>query len=227
MLRAVLFDFDGTLVDTTELIYQSLRHAAREVLGHEPPRETLMANVGQPLPVQMAVLARNEGDGASDRDRLAGQLLETYRLHNDEHHEALIKEFPGVEASLARLHRAGVGIGVVTSKRRRSVEMALETFPGLGRVTDYFVTMEDTKEHKPRPAPLLKGLEVLGDVPVSEAAYVGDSPHDVQAARAADLMSVAVSWGAFSEEALRDARPDYLVPDLDAAVDVLLGLAAR
>jgi len=84
--------------------------------------------------------------------------------------------------------------------------------------------MEDTTEHKPRPEPLLKGLELLGNVPRKQAAYVGDSPFDVAAAKAAGVRSVAVSWGAFSEDALRAAEPDDLVPDLDSAVDVLLSL---
>ena len=222
MFGAVLFDFDGTLVDTTELIYQSLRHATKEILGVELSREVLMANVGQPLPGQMVALVAKEYPAQGETNDLASELLESYRLHNQEHHEALIRKFPNVEETLSRLRQVGVKIAVVTSKRRPSVEMAIETFPELGEVSDHFVTMEDTEEHKPHPAPLLKGLELLGDVPVSEAAYVGDSPHDVEAARAAGLTSVAVSWGAFSEEALRNAKPDYLVGDLDAAVDVLL-----
>jgi pyrophosphatase PpaX len=115
---------------------------------------------------------------------------------------------------------------VVTSKRRSSVEMALKIFPGLGEVVDQWVTMEDTTEHKPRPEPLMKGLELLGRVPQSEAAYVGDSPFDVAAARAAGVKSFAVSWGAFSEEGLRAAEPDHLVPDIDSAVDVLLKIEA-
>lgn len=222
MFGAVLFDFDGTLVDTTELIYQSLRHTTKEILGVELSREVLMANVGQPLPGQMVALVEKEYAAQGETNDLASELLESYRLHNQEHHEALIRKFPNVEETLSRLRQVGVKIAVVTSKRRPSVEMAIETFPELGEVSDHFVTMEDTEEHKPHPAPLLKGLELLGEVPVSEAAYVGDSPHDVEAARAAGLTSVAVSWGAFSEEALRNAKPDYLVGDLDAAVDVLL-----
>ena len=212
MLGAALFDFDGTLVDTTDLIYQSMRHATGEVLGREISRDVLMANVGQPLPRQMELLSAEHAEA----------LLDSYRLHNEENHDALIKEFPGVEESLARLKAAGVRVGVVTSKRRFSVDMALKKFPGLGDVVDQWVTMEDTTEHKPRPEPLLKGLEMLGNVPREQAAYVGDSPFDVTAAKAAGVESVAVSWGAFSEDALRAAEPDHLVPDLDAAVDVLL-----
>jgi pyrophosphatase PpaX len=212
LLGAALFDFDGTLVDTTDLIYQSMRHATGEVLGREISRDVLMANVGQPLPRQMELLSAEHAEA----------LLDSYRLHNGENHDALIKEFPGVEESLVRLKAAGVRVGVVTSKRRFSVDMALKNFPGLGDVVDQWVTMEDTTDHKPRPEPLLKGLELLGNVPREQAAYVGDSPFDVAAAKAAGVESVAVSWGAFSEDALRAAEPDHLVPDLDAAVDVLL-----
>jgi pyrophosphatase PpaX len=213
VLAAALFDFDGTLVDTTEMIFQSMRHATSSVLGRDDfTREELLANVGQPLPRQMELFDAEKAE----------LLLEAYRAHHEEHHDELIGEFPGVEDALSRLRAAGVKIVVVTSKRRRSVEMALARFPGLDLVVDRFVTMEDTTEHKPDPEPLLRGLELVGDVPKERAVYVGDSPFDVQAAKAAGLTSVAVSWGAFSEETLREAEPDHLVPDIDAAVDVLL-----
>ena len=215
MLSAALFDFDGTLVDTTEMIFQSMRHATTSVLGRDDlTREELLANVGQPLPRQMELFDAEKAE----------LLLEAYRAHHEEHHDALIAAFPGVDAALNRLRTAGVRIVVVTSKRRRSVEMALAKFPGLDLVVDLFVTMEDTQEHKPNPEPLLKGLELMGDVPRDQAVYVGDSPFDVHAAKAAGLKSVAVSWGAFSEDTLREADPDYLVPDIDSVVDVLLKL---
>jgi pyrophosphatase PpaX len=218
LIEAVLFDFDGTIVDTTELIHESMRRTATEVLGREPDRETLMANVGQPLPRQMELLA----DGQPEKTE---ELLEVYLHHNDELHEGLIREFPNVGTSLARLRDAGLELAVVTSKRRFSVEMGLNSFPDLREVFDVFVTMEDTTEHKPLPAPLLKGLELLGDVSPERAAYVGDAPFDVAAARAAGVMSVAVRWGAFTAEALRAAGPDHLFEDLDSAVDFLLEAA--
>jgi pyrophosphatase PpaX len=215
LLSAALFDFDGTLVDTTEMIHQGMRHAASTVLGREDiPRETLLANVGQPLPRQMELI---------DAGR-AELLLEAYRRHHEENHDALIEEFPNIEKSLSRLRSAGVKVAVVTSKRQASVEMALKNFPGLRNVVDRFVTLEDTTEHKPHPEPLLKGLELLGGIPKDEGAYVGDSPFDVEAAKAAGVTSVAVSWGAFSEDRLRGAEPDHLVPDIESAVDVLLSL---
>jgi pyrophosphatase PpaX len=212
LLSAVLFDFDGTLVDTTEMIHQSMRHATTEVLGREDiPRETLLANVGQPLPRQMELIDTENAES----------LLEAYRTHHEQHHDALIREFPGVEESLHRLGSAGTKVAVVTSKRRVSVEMALEIFPGLRNVVDRFVTLDDTTQHKPHPEPLLRALELLGSIPKERAAYVGDSPFDVEAAKAAGLTSVAVSWGAFSEDALRASGPDHLVPDIRSAVDVL------
>ncbi len=217
-LEAVLFDFDGTIVDTTELIYESMRRATGEVLGRELGRETLMANVGQPLPRQMELLA----DGQPDKTE---ELLEVYLHHNEELHEGLIREFPNVVTSVAHLRCAGLRLGVVTSKRRFSVERALDSFPDLRDLFDVFVTMEDTSEHKPLPAPLLKGLELLGDVSPEKAAYVGDAPFDVAAAHAAGVMSVAVSWGAFTAEDLRAAGPNRLFEDLDSAVAFLLKAA--
>jgi pyrophosphatase PpaX len=215
LLKAALFDFDGTLVDTTEMIYQGMRHAASTVLGRgDIPRETLLANVGQPLPRQMELIDAEKAE----------LLLEAYRHHHEENHDALIQEFPQVAQALSRLRSAGIKVAVVTSKRRMSVEMALNNFPDLRNVVDRFVTMEDTNEHKPHPEPLWRGLELLGGIPKEEAAYVGDSPFDVEAAKAAGLTSVAVSWGAFSEDRLREAEPDHLVPDIESAVEVLLSL---
>ncbi len=83
--------------------------------------------------------------------------------------------------------------------------------------------MEDTTEHKPRPEPLLKGLELLGGVHPENAAYVGDAPFDIMAARGAGVLAVGVSWGAFTEDSLRVTEPDHLSEDLNGAVDWLLG----
>ncbi len=191
-----------------------MKHATSGVLGREYPRATLLANVGQPLPVQMAEF---------DPERV-DELLESYRAYNDEVHEQYIKSYPDIPASLRRLGEAGVEIAVVTSKRRHSVELALKSFPELHEAVDRFVTMEDTEKHKPDPEPLLRGLEMLGGRDPEEAAYVGDAPFDVNAAKAAGMTSVAVSWGAFEWDVLELSRPDHLTEDVAGAVDYLLTL---
>lgn len=212
-LKAVLFDFDGTLVDTTELIHQSMRHATSTVLGREYRRETLLNGVGRPLSEQMKIF---------DAER-ADELLDVYRRHNEAHHDEFIREFPGVEEALSRLREAGLEMAVVTSKSRFSLEQTLNLFTGLGQLVEHFVAMEDTAEHKPYPEPLLKGLELLAATR-EEAAYVGDSPYDIAAAKAAGITSVGVSWGAFPPESLREAEPDYLFPEMDGAIELLLGM---
>ena len=213
MLKAALFDFDGTLVDTTEMIYQGMRHAASTVLGRDDiPRETLLANVGQPLPRQMELIDAEKAE----------LLLEAYRHHHEENHDALIQEFPQVAQALSRLRSAGIKVAVVTSKRRMSVEMALDNFPDLRNVVDRFVTMEDTNEHKPHPEPLWRGLELLGGVPKEEAAYVGDSPFDVEAASKVGMPTIVVRSGGFGDDELREAGAVaiYDTPaDLTAALD--------
>jgi pyrophosphatase PpaX len=106
LLKAALFDFDGTLVDTTEMIFQGMRHAASTVLGREDiPRETLLANVGQPLPRQMELIDAEKAE----------LLLDAYRHHHEENHDALIEEFPQVAQALSRLRSAGIKVAVVTS----------------------------------------------------------------------------------------------------------------
>jgi len=198
-----------------------MRYASREVLGHEPSRETLMAGVGQPLPRQMEAIT----DGVSPE--LTERMLSVYTEHNEAHHDDLIREFPGVPISLRRLREAGISLAVVTSKRRPAVEMALRCFPEIGEGIDLFVTMEDTEEHKPGPQPLLKALELLGGVPREEVTYVGDSPYDVLAARAAGIPSLGLSWGVFDGESIAAEGPDYLVGDLDAATNLLLRLRSE
>ena len=142
VLSAALFDFDGTLVDTTEMIFQSMRHATSSVLGRDDfSREELLANVGQPLPRQMEVF------DAEKRRAAPRGLPRPPRGAPRRPDRRVPRRGRGPRASAS----AGVRVVVVTSKRRRSVEMALEKFPGLDLVVDRFVTMEDTDEAQARP----------------------------------------------------------------------------
>ena len=197
----VLFDLDGTLIDSGPMILASMKHASLVVLGREPDDELVRAAIGGPgLVAQMRDL---------DPER-ADELVDAYRAHNEPLHEEL-EAFDGMLDLLARLKGEGRRLGIVTAKRLRTVELALERFPVLRRTADVIIGADDTERHKPDPDPLLEALRRL-DARPAEAAYVGDSPFDIRAAKAAGLVAVAVGWGGIhpAERLLRE-EPDALV----------------
>jgi pyrophosphatase PpaX len=179
----VLFDLDGTLVDSAAVILGSFHHATETVLRRRFPDEEILARVGGTnLAHQMALL---------DPDRV-DELVRVYREHNDPQYSELAC-FDGVLDVLSRLKSEGRRLGIVSAKRRPTIERVLLS-AGMGEYFDAVVGSDDTERHKPEPEPILKALELLETVP-AEAAYVGDSPFDVVAARAARVYAVAIGWG--------------------------------
>jgi pyrophosphatase PpaX len=199
--RVCLFDLDDTLIDSGPIILASMKHAAKTVLGREIPDEVLTAAVGGPgLTAQMRAL-----DPARVDD-----LVQEYRAHNEPLHEEL-EAFWEVVEILPRLRTEGRRLGIVTAKRRATVQLAFDRLPGLEANFDVVIGAEDTERHKPEPDPILEALGRLGAEP-GEAAYVGDSPFDVLAARAAGVYAVAVAWGGIhGPTALQREEPDVLV----------------
>ncbi len=207
----VLFDLDGTLIDSGPIIMASMRHAALTVLGVEPDEDRVRAAIGGPgLVAQMRDL---------DPDRV-DELVEAYRLHNEPLHDEL-EAFDGILELLPRLRAEGRRLGIVTAKRIRTVGLALDRFPVLAEATDVVVGAEDTERHKPAPDPILEALRRL-DAPVAHAAYIGDSPFDIAAAKAAGVLAVAVGWGGIhGDAALLAEGPDALVHDPEELLELL------
>jgi pyrophosphatase PpaX len=195
--RAFIFDLDGTLVDTTDLIRRSFRHAGREVLGRELPDEVLMANVGQPLMKQMEML---------DREK-AQQLYDVYRVFNHAHHDEYIRSYDGVAELLAELKAHGALLAIVTSKSRDTTSMAFRSID-IESYFDEIICTDDTDFHKPDPQPIMLALERL-DVTPEEAVYIGDSPFDIEAGQAAGVRTAAVGWGIFPPVRLKELEPDF------------------
>jgi pyrophosphatase PpaX len=200
----VLFDLDGTLIDSGPIILASFRHATSTVLGREMPDAELLAAVGgSTLHDQMS---------AFDAERVE-ELVTCYREHNEPAH-ADLQAFAWIDPLLQRLHGEGRRLGIVTAKRRATVELAFARC-ALERWFDVLVASDDTDRHKPHPAPLLKALELLG-ARAEEAAYIGDSPFDVRAARAARVFAIAIDWGGIHDRAaLEAAEPDALASDAE------------
>ena len=204
----ILFDLDGTLVDTTDLILQSFVHTFDvHTPGRAPSREALIATFGRSLPATLGEMGREEG--AADPEAWAAEMLATYRAFQRDRHDSLIRPFDGVEDMLRALKDDGHRLGVVTSKMEGFARRGLRLF-GLDDYFEIGVFHDDTTLHKPDPAPLLLGA-ARGGVAASEVTYVGDSTHDIVAGRAAGMRTIAVLWGPFEREQLEAEGPDHLI----------------
>jgi pyrophosphatase PpaX len=179
----VLFDLDGTLVDSAAAILGSFHHATETVLRRRFPDERILAQVGgSNLAYQMALLDPDHVD----------ELVRVYRSHDDAQ-TSEIACFDGVLDVLRTLRGEGRRLGIVSAKRRPTVERIFES-ASMRDLFDVVVGSDDTERHKPEPEPVLKALELL-EARAEDVAYVGDSPFDVAAARGAGVFAVAVGWG--------------------------------
>lgn len=198
-LATFLFDLDGTLIDSIELIRLSFEHALRE--HGKPPmtRERWLCGLGTPLAAQFAAVAADA--------REVDAMIATYRAFNGVHHDRLVVPYPGVDDMLLALRARGAQLGIVTSKLHASARRGLARC-GLASFFEVIVGLDDVAIHKPRPEPVLAALERLSCEP-SGAIFVGDSPHDLAAGRAAGVRTGAALWGPFERSALAVESPDH------------------
>ena len=221
---AVLFDLDGTLLDSTDLILQCFHHSWETVCGFSHSREALVQTFGTPLRDAMHRLLRaghaskNGNDLAEVDDEVVDQLLAEYRSYNVVNHDLLARPFEGAGEVLSELRRRGYLIAVVTSKSRELGLRGLRLC-SIDGLIDSAVFLEDTGVHKPHPEPILAALERLSK-PSRAAAYVGDSQHDIVAARAAGVQAVAALWGPAARTDLESERPDLVVESITDLLEI-------
>ena len=208
----MLFDLDGTLVDTIGLIVASHRHAVTTVLGRDLPDDVLRSGIGRPLIDQMRVF---------DPDR-ADELLVTYRTWNHANTERLLAQVPRRRRAARGARRGRRAIGVVTSKARDAVDLAFRILPPPVRY-HALVTHEDTTSHKPGPEPLLHALQLLGTRP-QDAVYVGDARYDVEAARAAGTAAVGGRLGRRRSRVAGGAAAPDAIAETPAELAAILGV---
>ena len=214
-VTAVLFDLDGTLVDTVELILAAHNHTfARHLRGPWPARQAIIRNFGRPL--REALVEYAAADGQQDPAGLAPQMVATYRAFQHEHHDRLVRGYGGVRETLTALRDRGYTLGIVTSKAQGIARVVIDHF-GLAALVDLAVFLEDTARHKPEPDPLLEAARRGGFEP-AHALYVGDSIHDIAAGRAAGMRTAGALWGPFERSDLEAAGPDRL---LNSPTDLL------
>ena len=221
--QAILFDLDGTLIDTTNLILRCFDHSWQTVCGLTHPREALLETFGIPLREAMLKLAAGPNAPVpsvvetSSSEELIDRLLNEYRFFNVSNHDEMVCAFDGVAEVLASLRSRGYLIGVVTSKSRELARRGLRVCL-LEPLIDEAVFLEDTLKHKPGPEPILTALERL-NAAASSSVYVGDSRHDIIAGRRAGVRTVAAGWGPASRAELEREAPDLFAESVFELLD--------
>jgi len=213
-LTAILFDFDGTLVNTTPLVLRSFHATWEKVFGFTYDDLVFIRTFGMLLNTgirEVMELSIAEGRMArpDDFEMKINEVLGVYRAFNSAWHDEMIEPFPGMIAILQELRLRGFRLGIVSSKLRSGVLRALNLY-GMANLFDVIIGAEDTTNHKPHPEPLLIALSGL-EVATNESLYVGDSTHDIAAGRAAQMLTAAAAWGPFPQSELESLHPDYLL----------------
>ena len=198
-LTTFLFDLDGTLIDSIELIIRSYQHTIRTHRQLETAPEVWMKGLGIPLRVQFKEWSEDPAE--------IDAMVMTYREYNLSHHDEMVTAYDGVVDAVKRLHQQGKRLGLVTSKFRSGAFRGLKKV-GLEDVFHIVVGADEVANPKPHPEPVLTALSRLSARP-EEAVFIGDSRHDMECGRAAGVKTAAVLWGPFGRSDLEDLHPDY------------------
>ncbi|HLR08903.1 MAG TPA: pyrophosphatase PpaX [Bacillota bacterium] len=207
-IHTVLFDLDGTLIDTNELIIASFQHTF-ERYGQSFSRDEIIAFNGPPL---------TETFKRIDPER-AEEMIATYREHNVLNHDQYVTAFPHVKKTLRRLQAEKIPLGIVTTKLRKMVDRGLKA-TGLDGFFKTIITLDDVEHTKPDPEPVLKAISAL-DADPPTTLMIGDNYHDIEAGRRAGVQTAGVAWSLKGEDVLRTYEPTYMLQDMADLLDIV------
>ncbi|TCS81809.1 pyrophosphatase PpaX [Tepidibacillus fermentans] len=211
--KTLLFDLDGTILNTNELIINSFLYTLEQFYPGKYNREMIIPHMGKPLYEQMVIF----GDESH-----AEEMVKIYREHNLRTHDEYVLEFPHVKEVLETLKQEGAILGVVTTKMLNTTMMGLKRF-GMDSLMSTIVSYEDTEFHKPAPEPVLLAMERLGANPET-TLMVGDSQYDIQAAKNAGITAIGVAWSLKGPEFLKQFDPDYVIKDMRDLIPIVRGI---
>ena len=207
---AVLFDLDGTLVDSIGLLVTSMEFAF-EGRTRRPPVDEWVAMIGTPLDAMLSHWAEGPEDVLALRGR--------YREFQIANHDAMTTAYPGAVESVRELHASGFPLAIVTSKLEAGARRSLK-YVGIEECFTAVVGIDHTERHKPDPEPVLHALTLLA-VSTSRAVFIGDSTHDMHAGRAAGVTTAAALWGPYDRTQLESTAPDYWLSQISEIVPLV------
>ncbi len=208
-ITTILFDLDGTLIDTNELIIQSFLHTLDRYYPNKYGREDVLPFIGPTL---------DQTFGSINKEKTE-EMIRVYRDFNNTQHDYYTREFPGVYETIKTLHEKGFKLGIVTAKILYTAKKGLK----LCRLEPFFdtvVALDHTTKPKPDPQPILKALEQLGSKP-EEAIMVGDNYHDILAGKNAGTKTAGVAWAIKGKDFLLEYGPDYMLEKIEDLLPIV------
>ncbi|OLN23992.1 pyrophosphatase PpaX [Domibacillus antri] len=208
-ITTLLFDLDGTLINTNELIVESFLHTLNHFCPGQYKREDVYPFMGPPL---------IDTFEAIDKER-AMEMVAHYRKFNLEQHDALVTEFQGVYETVRTLHENNYKMAIVSTKLHNSVVKGLK-LTKLDAFFDVIIALDDVENAKPHPEPLQKALAALGSKP-EEAMMIGDNYHDIEGGQNAGTMTAGVAWSIKGRDFLNEYNPDFMLESMTELLDIL------
>ncbi|WP_017756392.1 pyrophosphatase PpaX [Calidifontibacillus oryziterrae] len=211
----LLFDLDGTLIDTNDLIIESFMHTLGQFFSPSQfKKEDILKFMGPPLYESFHMLNPEK----------AQEMVEVYRKFNKEKHDELVKEYDTVYETIEYFYEKGYKLGVVTSKTRNTVEMGLK----LSRLKQFFevvITVDDVAHAKPHPESIFLALEQLRSKP-EHTIMVGDNHHDIEAGKNAGTLTAGVTWSLKGPDYLKKYNPDFMLEKMSDLIEIVGGIEA-
>ncbi|MFD6439592.1 pyrophosphatase PpaX [Peribacillus sp. NPDC060186] len=208
-ITTLLFDLDGTLINTIELIIDSFTKTLDHYFPEQFKREDIIPFIGPTLVDTFSSI---------DSERV-DEMIAFYREHNWKNHDLLVTQYEGVFETIQTLKQSGYKLAVVTTKKRDVVEKGLR----LSKLDQFFevvVTLDDVEKAKPDPEPLVKALKQLGSAP-EEAIMVGDSYHDILGGKNTGTKTAGVAWSIRGREFLESYHPDYMLEQMADLLNII------
>lgn len=210
MLKAILFDLDGTLVNTNQLIFNSFQQAFKELLKDRVlSNEEIIDCIGPTL----------EQTGEKYYPQDPSSFVKCYRHYYQINHDEMIEIFPGIIQMLESLKQLELRLVIVTSKKRDMTIKALQYL----KIYDYFdliISSDDINSPKPHPEPIETVMKYYG-LTQDECLMVGDNSHDIECAHAAGVKSVAVGWAMRGADYLKKYHPTYIIDEANDLLTVI------
>lgn len=201
-VETILFDLDGTLIDTNELIIASFTHTLEKFADRPYKREEIIDFIGSPLRDSLEKV----------NTELVDEMMDAYRTHNLANHEKYVKAYPTVVETIARLKEAGFKLGIVTTKLSDTAKLGLK-LTGMEDQFDLLIGLDDVEHAKPHPEPILKAMDKLEANPMT-TMMVGDNYHDIEAGHNAGVQTAGVAWSLKGQHVLEKYDPDYMLKEM-------------